>query len=66
MQAIRFHNWGSRSGDFKLRDGRLLWWQPSRQEWVALGDVIELMEERSNPNEVRRRWVSEWEAVDGD
>ncbi len=36
------------------------------QRWAITGDVIELTEERSNPNEVRRRWVSEWVAVDGD
>ena len=34
----------SRGGDFKERDGHVWWWQPSRQDWIGLGDVIELTE----------------------
>ena len=33
---------------------------------VPVGDVIELTEEPSNPNQTNVRWVSKWVAVDGD
>ncbi len=72
IQVIRVDGIVSR-GDFKERDGHIWWWQPSRQDWIGLGDVIELTEKEGKrrhklldpSSEYRIRWLeSEWEPVD--
>ncbi len=62
-------------GDFKERDGHIWWWQPSRQDWIGLGDVIELTEVRrdvagqdddgtlNGEDYIETRLVSDWVSI---